>query len=122
MAKDDYSVILYRLLVYLYACKKRKIMFEDQTFREAVKKNAGNDQYFYDILEMAQEEGFIRGANFKKAWGPDKIPLFEENELEITASGIRYLQENSMMHKIGEKLKEAVDTIANLAILAGLFE
>lgn len=122
MAEDDYSVILYRLLVYLYACTKRKIMFEEQTFREAVKKSAGNDQYFYDILEMAQEEGFIRGANFKKTWGPDKIPLFEENELEITASGIRYLQENSMMHKIGEKLKEAVDTIANLATLAGLFE
>lgn len=121
MAKDDYSVILYRLLVYLYACKKRKIMFDSMTFQEAVKRNIENEQYFYDILEMAQEEGVIRGAKFKKAWGQDKIPLFDESELEITPAGIRYLEENSTMKKIGEVLKDAADIIAKLAgiVLAG---
>ena len=32
MAKDDYDVIVYRVLVYFYACMKRKIMFEEETF------------------------------------------------------------------------------------------
>nr|DAK52402.1 MAG TPA: hypothetical protein [Caudoviricetes sp.] len=34
MAKDDYQVVLYRLLVYLYACKKQEFRQPNQqTFR-----------------------------------------------------------------------------------------
>lgn len=121
MAKDDYEVILYRLLVYLYACKKRKILYEEKTFQESVQKNVENDQYFIDIIEMAQSEGLICGAVFTKAWGNVKIPLFRYDELEITAEGIRYLKENSTMEKIGGALKEAVDIISPLASLVGLF-
>lgn len=83
-----------------------------------MKKNVDNDQYFYDVLEMAQEEGFIKGAKFQRAWGQDKIPLFDDDDLEITSAGIRYLEENSTMKKIGETLKEAVDTISKLAAIA----
>lgn len=118
MAKDDYQVVLYRLLVYLYACKKRKIIFDERAFQETVKKNVDNEQYFYDVLKMAQEEGFIKGAKFQRAWGQDKIPLFDNDDLEITSAGIIYLEENSTMKKIGETLKEATDTISNLAAIA----
>ena len=120
MAKDDYDVILYRLLIYLYACKKRKIIFEEITFQEAVRKNVENDQYFYDILEMAQGEGLIKNAIFTKAWGGDKVPLFAMHELEITANGIRYLKENSGMKKVSEMLKTAGDIIAKLASIIGI--
>ncbi len=115
MAKDDYDVILYRLLVYLYACKKRKIMFDDEVFRATVMKNVENELYFYDVLDMAQNEGLIVGAHFTTAWGQDKIPLFDYDDLEITANGIHYLKENSTMTNVGNMLKEAVDAIANLA-------
>lgn len=54
MAKDDYEVIVYRMLVYLYACKKRKIMFDINTFNESVRKNIESDQYLYDIIDMMQ--------------------------------------------------------------------
>ncbi|MBF1305653.1 MAG: hypothetical protein HXM91_07380 [Oribacterium sinus] len=83
-----------------------------------MKKNVDNDQYFYDVLEMAQEEGFIKGAKFQRAWGQDKIPLFDDDDLEITSAGIRYLEENSTMKKIGETLKETIDTISKLAAIA----
>lgn len=115
MAQDDYEVILYRLLVYLYACKKRKIAYNEATFQEAVRKNVQNDQWFYDIIEMAQSEGLIEGARFQKAWGGDKAPLFDYNELDITAAGIRYLKENSTMKHVGEALRESVDVISKLA-------
>ncbi len=45
----------------------------------------------------------------------DKIPLFDYDDLEITANGIHYLKENSTMANVGNMLKEAVDAIANLA-------
>jgi hypothetical protein len=121
MAKDDYEVILYRLLVYLYAVKKRKILFDNATFREAVRKNVGNDQYFYDIINMAQGEGLIEGATFTTAWRSDKIMTSEIRDLGITANGIRYLKDNSKMHQIGENMKCGADMIADLASIAGLF-
>ena len=120
MAKDDYDVIVYRMLVYLYACAKRKILFEDTTFREAVKKNVENDMYFYDVLRMMQTEGLIEGLVFTSAWGD----VFLANDLQdakITADGIHYLKENRTMAKVGTAMKEAVDTIAKLAEVAGLF-
>ena len=49
MAKDDYDVIVYRLLVYLYGCLKRKITFDDAVFRETVRKNVDNDEYCYTM-------------------------------------------------------------------------
>jgi len=120
MAKDDYDVILYRLLVYLYACMKCKIIYKESSFNEAVRKNVDNDQYFYKIIEMAQDEGYVKNANFTKTWGNDKIPLFEMNEIEITASGIRYIKENGRMLKIADGLKSTGDTIAKLASIIGV--
>lgn len=115
MARDDYDVILYRILVYLYACKKRKIAYNSTTFREAVRKGVQNDQWLYDIIDMAQGEGLIEGASFQKAWGGDKVPLFGFDELNITAAGIRHLIENGTMKQIGEDLERSVDIISKLA-------
>lgn len=120
MAKDDYEVIVYRILVYLYACMKRKIIFEDITFQEAVKKNVESDTYFYDVLRMMQTEGLIEGLTFIKAWGGDVILASDLKDMQITAAGIRYIREDSMMKKIGTMLKESADIIAKLAGLLSL--
>lgn len=117
MAKDDYDVILYRLLIYLYACMKRKIIFEEQTFSASVKKHVDSEEYFADIIRMAQEEGLIEGVTIKKAWGGDVIIASSLNHARITASGIRYLNNNCQMKAIGELLKESADIISKLAAL-----
>lgn len=57
MTKDDYDVIVYRVLVYYYACLKRKIIFDKAGFNAAVKKDIESDEYFYDVLRMMQDEG-----------------------------------------------------------------
>lgn len=115
MAKDDYDVIAYRILVYLYACFKHQIIYDEDAFREAVRKNVANDQHFYGILFLMQEENLIRGLLFKKAWGGDRLLLSDLREAEITADGIHYLKDNSTMKKIGDMMKEAGDMIATLA-------
>lgn len=121
MAKDDYDVIIYKILVYLYACLKRKILFEKTTFDAAVKKDVENDVYFAEILKMMQEEGLIEGLTFADMWGGDVVLANEIKDAKITAKGIHYLEENALMAKVGEKLKNSVDTIAKLAALVGLF-
>lgn len=121
MAKDDYHVIVYRMLVYLYACMKRKIMFEETTFEAAVRKYVVSDEYFADILRMMQEEDLIKGLLFVPAWGGDVILASDIDEARITPKGIRYLEENDKMKTIGEKLKESIDIISKLAAIIGLF-
>lgn len=122
MAKDDYDAIVYRVLVYLYACLKRKIIFEKETFQSTVRKNVESDEYFYDVLRMMQDEGLIKGLCFKKIWGGDVILVSDMSEAKITPAGIHYLEDNDKMRKVGNVLKGAADTIAKLAAIIGLFQ
>ncbi len=46
MAKDDYDIIVYRVLVYLYACLKRRILFDEAIFRATVRKDIESEEYF----------------------------------------------------------------------------
>ena len=121
MAKDDYDVIVYRVLVYLYACLKGKIMFEKVTFDAAVMKDIDNEGYIERVLQLMQEEGLIQGLTFVKAWGDEVILTSDISEAQIMPAGIHYLQENAKMKAVGEKLKAAVDMIAKLAAMIGLF-
>ncbi len=121
MAKDDFDVIVYRVLVYLYACLKREIMFENVTFNESVRKNVSSDTYFADILRMMQGEGLIEGLEFANAWGGDCILVSSVSDARITAAGIRYLKENGTMKRVGDALKETVDIISKLASILQLF-
>lgn len=120
MAKDDYDVIVYRMLTYLYACMKHKILFEKETFQAAVKKNVDNEEYFVSVLNMMQEEGLIRGLVISRAWGGDYLLTSNVSDAEITAAGIHYLNENGTMKRVGVILKDAADIIAKLAALIGM--
>lgn len=121
MAKDDYDVIVYRVLVYYYACLKRKIMFDAAVFDASVKKDIESDAYFFDVLRMMQNEGLIEGLDFANAWGGDIILISELSDARITADGIHYLKENSSMRRVADMLKTSVDIIANLAGILQLF-
>ncbi|MBQ6481384.1 MAG: hypothetical protein IJI45_09725 [Anaerolineaceae bacterium] len=114
MAKDDYDIIVYRVLVYLYACLKRRILFDEAIFRATVRKDIESEEYFTKALEMMQEEKLIRGLEFAHS-GNISVLVSDIKETEITPDGIHYLKENSRMEKIGEALKKAVDIIADIA-------
>ena len=121
MAKDDYDVIVCRILVYLYACLKRKKIFNEPEFFKSIVKNVNSEEYLIDILRMMAEEKLISGAEFAGTWGADCIMLTEYCEMKVTANGIHYLQENGKMKMILQTLKDTADTVAVLAELLGLF-
>lgn len=64
---------------------------------------------------MMQDEGLIKGFSFIKAWSGDIIMTSDFEDPIITAAGVRYLKDNSVMQKVGSALKDVADLIAKLS-------
>lgn len=114
MAKDDYHVIAYKILLYLYAVLKRKIVFDKISFDAVLSKASVSEEYLMDVIRMMQDEGLIRGASFTKAWGNVYILASDITDITITPAGIDYLEGNAMMKKAGAALKEAPGIVSSL--------
>ena len=120
MGEDNYSVVKYKILVYLYACVKRKILFDRDSFNTAIKRKDLSEEYLAEILRMMSEEGLIEGVTTTRAWGNVSILTSEPEEIRITGKGIEYISENSTMQKVRESLVQAVDIVADLLRIAGI--
>ena len=120
MAKDDYDVIVFKILTYLYAVTKGKIIYTSKEYQHAIGIKDINYDYLLRIYKMMSDEGLVEKLAFTKPWGGTLIPLFDERDITITAKGIHYLEENDKMKIAGNYLKEKADTIINLAIAIGL--
>ena len=114
MAKDDYSVVVFKILTYLFAYLKRKALFDEEVFKQIIDKQNITDEYLTDILRMITEEKLITGLVFTKAWGNTYILASGYCNMEITSLGIRYLNENSAMEKVKQLLKDSTGLIGEL--------
>lgn len=105
MAKDDYFVIVYKILDYLYFCLKsgktpeaEMLMFDGGLFQI-------HREYWVYIFDNLVKDGYISGIhNVRVGNGyyiSRQIPC-----CMITPKGIEYLMENSMMKKVVETLKD----------------
>ena len=119
MAKDDYDYLVFRILVYLYACLKRKCSFDSRTLIHKVVTGAVQEDYFEDVLRMMQQEGLVVGMTFIQAWGREMLLVDGLELLQITPQGIRYLLDNDNMRKIkGTVLEGAPCALLELVKLA----
>ena len=114
MAKDDYDVIVFKILLYFYGCLKRNIKFDKAVFEKTIGLKDISEDYFNQILKMMKDENLIEDIFFTKAWGNVYIPISDLSDITITADGIHYLKENSAMQKAKEYIKEGVDLAAKL--------
>ena len=114
MANDDYDVVVFKILTYLYGRMKRKYSFDIHAFYAVISKQNVNDEYLSDILLMATDEGLIKGLVFAEAWGNNNIITNDLFEMRITSAGIRYLNDNSKMTEIKEYLKSTPGLITDL--------
>ena len=69
MPTNDYDVIVFKLLVYYYACLKCTTVFKQSEFDLITKKADVNEEYLLYALEMMQDEGLIKGLTLTRAWG-----------------------------------------------------
>lgn len=120
MSKDGYHVIAYKVLLYLYACLKEKISFDQRVYDKAIRKDQIGENYLINVYRMMQEKGLIEGAVFVKAWGNVLILASEEQDLRITVEGIEYLSEHGRMKAVRKYLLESMDMVAELIRMVGL--
>ena len=114
MPTDDYHVIVFKVLLYLYGVLKRNIRYEEETFQAVLEKQEISNEYFYDVLNMMEKDGLIENVKFIKAWGGDVILVSDLKDMKITPKGIEYLKENSMMQKIKDGFSETIGLVGNL--------
>lgn len=115
MAKDDYNVLTFKILLYLYGSLKRKYVFQKEAFYKALGTEIP-EEYLTDILRYMSGEGLIEGAEFTRVWGNEYILLSPLDEMRITPAGTVYLQENSTMKKVKDGL------LANAGIIVELIK
>ena len=110
MAKDDYFVIVYKILAYLYQCLKDGEAAQEEILRRDGPLCRINETYWLYILEHLQGSGYIEGLTFTKAWGGLVIVSGFEN-CRITPEGIAYLTDNSMLQRVRKLLKEIKEIV-----------
>ncbi len=107
MAKDDYHVIVYQILSYLYNCLKKgqpvnskNLVWEDSKFF-----NIPLTYWQYIMINM-HNEGLITGITLVKAWGQQYPDITDLEHCQITPRGIEYLTDNSFMMKAKNFFKD----------------
>lgn len=110
MAKDDYFVLAYKLLKYLYKCLKAGVKPDFSYLTYETKDFPIAEEYWNYLLEKLSDSGYIEGVVVVR---PDNGPVMirKTDTFRITPLGIEYLQENSMMKKAAEAVKEIAGLI-----------
>lgn len=107
MAKDDYYVIVYKILAYLYVQLKSGNPIDEDMLQYNGPLFQINYSYWCYILINMTEQGFITGLQFG-GMGKNKIVKYL-GECEITPAGIDYLCNNGLMQKAIRYLKDIKD-------------
>lgn len=114
MAKDDYYVLVARILVYLYARVKGKDKRKPEEFLIPMSDDFPvTKEYFEFVITEMERHGYIQ-IQIIKAWG-GKIVEMDIPGIQITQEGIDYLIENSKVRKAA-KLIPAAASIAELFV------
>lgn len=109
MARNDFHVITYRILAYLYDCMKEG-MQPDESVISPEALGIGKS-YWTDVMLMLADEGFIAGA-FTDVQGH---PAYRGiRSVKITRAGIEFMQENSGMQRAWKFLKGLKESIPGL--------
>lgn len=107
MAKDDYHVIVYQILSYLYYCLKKDIKVNGKNLScEDSKYFDINKNYWSYIMINMFESGFITGIEITPVWGEEYPVISNLESCRITPKGIEYLCDNSFMEKAKQFLKD----------------
>ena len=112
MAKDDYHVIAYRILAYLYICLKAGEDIDMQSIQ--AEELHINQRYWEYIMRHLYQEGYIEGLYLVPVIGKEEKGVKITRALMITPAGIDFLESNSAMSRAREFLKTLKETIPGL--------
>lgn len=119
MSSDDYEVIAYKLLSYLYGCLKEGRRVDVPAMREL----AGcNEAYFSSVLKGLQDKGLVEGFGFDGLSGLviDSRSVAALGDPTVTMDGAIYVRENSRMAKARAFLGRSFEAVLRAAIEAAM--
>lgn len=109
MSADDYEVVVYKVLTYLYACLKAGV--EPSTPK--AKEVAGvNDVYWDSVMQWMFAKGLVT-AVVANGWHGRAY-----SGVQITGDGAMYVKDNSKMAEVKAFLGKAFETVIEGAIAA----
>lgn len=106
MAKDDYFVIVYKILAYLYTQLKSGQPVDGNMLAAHGGLFDINESYHAYIISNLLDEGYVTGAK-TRAWGGREF--VDLSQCQITPRGIAYIFENSLLEKAKQFLKDIKD-------------
>ena len=105
MAKDDYYVIVYKILAYLYVQLKAGENVDPKMIAHDGSLFKINERYWTYIIENMANQGFIEGVSLARAWGRE-LMVTDMSGCRITPAGIAFLCDNNLMEKAKKFLKD----------------
>lgn len=112
MAKDDYFIVAYRMLCYLYACLKAGAQPDFQVV--CAEKLGVSQNYWEYIIRHLYEGGYVEGVSLVPTIGRNTPEIKLNIDFMITPMGIDFLQNNSTMSKAKDFLRTLKETIPGL--------
>lgn len=105
MARDDYHVIVYKILAYLYQQLKAGEPVEPEMLLHDGVLFQINYNYWVYIINNMLDQGYIKGISNAKS-GNGYYIKEQLSGCEITPRGIEYLFENRLLEKAKKLLKD----------------
>ena len=114
MSKDDYFVLAYKLLAYLYDCLKSGERPDMEYLNYDTKAFPIHEAYWHYLLTNLYKDGYIEGIALVAIPCRENKGVKILSNLQITPKGIEYLQENSTMQKVKTALKDFKEIIPGI--------
>lgn len=111
MDENDYYVLVYHILAYLYNCLKDGVDVDMTKLTPQWLEI--NERYFEYIFDTLADEGYIQN----KAYDVDMAGKHLRNDIMISPLGISFLHENSTIQKVKNSIKNISDIIGNITPL-----
>lgn len=111
MAYDDYDVVVYKVLAYLYECIRAGVAPNVDKAAEVARVN---DVYWQTVLGGIVRDGYATARAVHVWEGHATI----YRDLRITQAGAAYVRDNSRMREAARFLGKAFDAALSAAVAA----
>lgn len=118
MAQNDYFVIVYKILRYLYTCMQEGKMpvFEDFCWSSELLGEIP-ETYWNQIMTELINKGYIDDAFIVPRIGAQGNGIKISPSTHITMEGIEFLQDNSNIAKARKVFGKAVELLVNNMVI-----
>lgn len=110
MARDDYHVIVYQILSYLYQQLKQGKDIDVSLIKHDSKYLQINRRYWRYVIINLLNEGYIKGIVVEEDI-EGNLEIYNLDQCEITPKGIEYLTDNSTIEKAKRFMKDLKDIL-----------